>query len=220
MTAPLVRVHARSYSHLPRVFRWFSDHCVLRQLDLSDVGRIRRAAAAADYACGWMATPLDSDAAVQAHIVAAQADWSRGTRYAMAVLRKQTHEFVAAMELTALPGRGAWQLGGYVDPAFLATPIAREALRAPLELLQTTLEATHVTATCGPERTALHAALRAAGFTTVGASARDRDAGGVAPLQFSLDLMRETERLRGSPFEDLLARLPPAVAPRPALSLL
>jgi hypothetical protein len=64
MNTPDVRAQPRRYTQLPRYFRWFSDHCVLRQLDESDVARIAEAVSHPAFdRCGTAAGPR-SDAEI------------------------------------------------------------------------------------------------------------------------------------------------------------
>jgi RimJ/RimL family protein N-acetyltransferase len=159
----IVRSDARRYSQLPRFFRWFSDHCVLRQLDESDAARIAQAMARPGFErCSNGAAPRRADE-IAAFVRAAQADWLRGARYVMAVVRKQTHDFVGWVELRAAD-RGRWTLGWFVQPELAARPLAREVLLAAADLMFTALDAQALYADCPRGHVSVEQLLNDAGF--------------------------------------------------------
>lgn len=158
------RPQERKYAQLPRYFRWFSDHCVLRQLDESDVARIWKAVLHPAFARCWTSTIPRSEADVAALVRTAQSDWLRGTRYAMAVVRKQTHEFVGWVELSATSERGAWGMHWFIHPDFVGGPIAKELLTAAAELMFSALDVTKLYATCAQGHIRFEELLNDAGF--------------------------------------------------------
>ncbi|MFN3564887.1 MAG: GNAT family N-acetyltransferase [Burkholderiaceae bacterium] len=158
------RTQTRRYTQLPRYFRWFSDHCVLRQLDDSDAARILDAVLQpALEPCGTLAPPRTA-AEVARFVRSAQTDWQRGTRYAMALVRKQTHEFVGWVELRATADRATWVLDWFVHPRFAGCAIAGEALTAAADLMFSALDAQRLLANCPPRHTAFERLLNDAGF--------------------------------------------------------
>lgn len=164
MDRPDARTQTRRYTQLPRYFRWFSDHCVLRQLDDSDAARILDAALEpALEPCGTLVPPR-TGAEVARFVRSAQADWLHGARYAMALMRKQTHEFVGWIELRATAERGTWVLDWFVHPRFAASPIAGEALTAAADLMFSALDARRLLANCPPRHRAFEQMLNDAGF--------------------------------------------------------
>lgn len=164
MNGPDARTHTRRYTQLPRYFRWFSDHCVLRQLDDSDGARILEAVLhPAAGGCGTAAVPR-SAAEVAQLLRDARSDWQRGTRYAMALVRKQTHEFVGWIELRATAQRGAWMLDWFVHPHFADSGIASEALTAAADLMFSALEAQRLLAHCPRGHARFEGLLNDAGF--------------------------------------------------------
>ncbi|GAB4469705.1 MAG: hypothetical protein OHK0044_11900 [Burkholderiaceae bacterium] len=164
MNEPVTRAHARRYTQLPRYFRWFSDHCVLRQLGESDAARILEAAVHPAFdPCGTMPAPR-SAADVAQFVRSVQADWQSGTRYAMALMRKQTHEFVGWIELRATGERGAWTLDWFIHPRFAGTAIAGDAVTAAADLMFSALDAQRLLATCPPGHAGVERLLNGAGF--------------------------------------------------------
>lgn len=182
MNEPVARGHPRRYTQLPRYCRWFSEHCVLRQLDESDVARILEAALhPASDGCGTMAAPRSAADAAQ-FVRAAQTDWQRGARYTMALVRKQTHEFVGWVELRATAERGAWLLDWFVHPRFAGTAIAGEAVTAAADLMFSALDAQRLLASCPPGHAAVERALNDAGFIELApAGSVDRATGCARP---------------------------------------
>lgn len=182
MNRPNARAYTRRYTQLPRYFRWFSDHCVLRQLDDSDVARILDAVAhPANSRCGTMAAPHGQTEVAQ-FVRSAQADWQRGMRYAMALVRKQTHEFVGWIQLCALPERGAWMLDWFVHPRFAGSAIASEALTAAADLMFSALDAQRLLANCPRGDAGCERLLNEAGFIELApAGSVDRATGRARP---------------------------------------
>jgi RimJ/RimL family protein N-acetyltransferase len=139
--------NARRYAQLPRFFRWFSNQCVLRQLDDADVARITHAMSHPDFARCWGgAAPQNEDEVVE-FVRNAQAEWLRGTRYVMAVMRKQSHDFVGWVELRAVE-KGTWMLRWFVQPDFAGRDVAREMLLGAADLMFTALDAQKLYANC------------------------------------------------------------------------
>ncbi|HUL66420.1 MAG TPA: GNAT family N-acetyltransferase [Burkholderiaceae bacterium] len=139
--------NARRYSQLPRFFRWFSNQCVLRQLDDSDVARIVPALAHPDFVRCWGGAAPSTEAEVAEFVRNAAAEWQRGTRYVMAVMRKQSHDFVGWIELRAIE-KGAWMLRWFIHPDFAARDIAKEMLLAAADLMFSALDAQKLYANC------------------------------------------------------------------------
>jgi RimJ/RimL family protein N-acetyltransferase len=164
MNASDTRAQTRRYTQLPRYFRWFSAHCVLRQLDDSDVARIVDAVGQpAAEPCGTMPAPRSAAEAAQ-FVQAALADWQRGARYAMALMRKQTHEFVGWIELRTTAERGTWMLDWFVHPRFAGSAIAGDALTAAADLMFSALDAQRLLANCPRGNAASERLLNDAGF--------------------------------------------------------
>jgi RimJ/RimL family protein N-acetyltransferase len=138
---------ARRYTQLPRFFRWFSHHCVLRQLDDADIARIVRAMTHADFARCWGGAAPQTEAEVVDFVRQAQSEWLRGTRYVMAVVRKQSHDFVGWVELRSIE-KGSWMLRWFVQPDFARRELAREMLLAAADLMFTALDAQKLFANC------------------------------------------------------------------------
>jgi len=139
--------NARRYTQLPRFFRWFSNHCVLRQLDDADIARINAAMTHPDFARCWGGAAPQTEAEVAEFVRAAQTEWLRGTRYLMAVVRKQSHDFVGWVELRAIE-KGAWMLRWFVQPDFAERDVAKEMLLAAADLMFTALDAQKLYANC------------------------------------------------------------------------
>jgi RimJ/RimL family protein N-acetyltransferase len=155
--------YARRYSQLPRFFRWFSNHCVLRQLDDADVARITRAMAHPDFARCWGGAAPQSEAEVVDFLRAAQTEWLRGTRYLMAVVRKQSHDFIGWVDLRAVQ-KGAWMLRWFVQPEFAGRDLAKEMLLAAADLMFTALDAQKLYANCPRGHTLFERQLNGASF--------------------------------------------------------
>jgi RimJ/RimL family protein N-acetyltransferase len=183
MVSSHVNPAPRKYSQLPRFFRWFSDHCVLRQIDESDVARLVRAGSQNGASqCATVAMPQTHIEALEL-VQAAQSHWMRGTRYTLAVLRKQTHDFVGWIELTPVSSeRGAWMLDVFVHPQFAAAAIAIETITATADLMFSALSATRLYATCPRACTRVETLLNEAGFIElIPAGAVDQSSGKARP---------------------------------------
>lgn len=167
---PIATSVQRRYSQLPRYFRWFSDRCVLRQIDESDVARIWSAVTHPAFEQCWTVAIPNSSDDVAAFVKTAQLDWQRGTRYAMAVLRKQTHDFVGWLELRASSVPGAWTLDWFIHPRFVGDTVASEALAAGAELMFNTLEVRKLYARCAPGLPHFEQLLNDVGFIEVAAA--------------------------------------------------
>ncbi|HYS12788.1 MAG TPA: GNAT family N-acetyltransferase [Burkholderiaceae bacterium] len=138
---------ARRYTQLPRFFRWFSNHCVLRQLDDADIARINAVLTHPDFARCWGGAAPQTEAEVAEFVRTAQTEWLRGNRYLMAVVRKQSHDFVGWVELRAIE-KGAWMLRWFVQPDFAERDAANEMLLAAADLMFTALDAQKLYANC------------------------------------------------------------------------
>lgn len=139
--------NARRYAQLPRFFRWFSNQCVLRQLDDADVARITHAMSHPDFARCWGgAAPQNEDEVVE-FVRNAQTEWLRGTRYVMAVMRKQSHDFVGWVELRSVE-KGLWMLRWFVQPEFAERDLAKDMLLGAADLMFTALDAQKLYANC------------------------------------------------------------------------
>jgi len=137
----------RRYTQLPRFFRWFSNQCVLRQLDDSDIARITRAMAHPEFVRCWAGAAPQTETEVIDFARAAQSEWLRGTRYLMAVMRKQSHDFVGWVELRSIE-KGAWMVRWFVHPDFAGRDLAREMLAAAADLMFSALDAQKLYANC------------------------------------------------------------------------
>jgi RimJ/RimL family protein N-acetyltransferase len=182
----------RKYSQLPKLFRWFSEHCVLRAPEESDVMHIWNAVTHPQYTRCWTGPVPRILEDVAALVQRALGDWTRGTRYALAVQRKSTQEFVGWIELLAHASRkGAWLIHGFIHPRYIADPIAREALVAAAELMFNTLDAQALYAQSPAGNTVFEQLLNEAGFIEV-APAGSLDAVTQRPRAYSLfELGRE-----------------------------
>jgi RimJ/RimL family protein N-acetyltransferase len=138
---------ARRYSQLPRFFRWFSNNCVLRQLDESDITRIAQALPHPDFSRCWGGAAPQNEGEIVEFVRGAQTEWLRGARYVMAVMRKQSNDFVGWIELRAIE-KGAWLLRWFVQPDFAARDLAKEMLLAAADLMFTALDAQKLYANC------------------------------------------------------------------------
>ncbi|HTT10530.1 MAG TPA: GNAT family N-acetyltransferase [Burkholderiaceae bacterium] len=153
----------RRYTQLPRFFRWFSNHCVLRQLDDDDVARIVPALAHPDFARCWGGAAPRTEAEVAEFVRNATSEWQRGTRYLMAVVRKQSHDLVGWVELRAIE-KGAWMVRWFIQPHFAGRDIAREMLVAAADLMFTALDAQKLYANCPPGHLLFESLLNGASF--------------------------------------------------------
>ena len=166
MNEPRIAIESqRKYAQLPRGFRWFSDHCVLRQIDDADAMRIWQAVMHPSLAHCWTAQVPQSHQEVARFVRNAQVDWLRGTCYTMAVLRKQTQDFVGWVELRAHEAeRGAFTLDWFIHPKFVAAAVARGILAAVADLMFSALYTERLYANCAPRHALLRDLLEQAGF--------------------------------------------------------
>jgi RimJ/RimL family protein N-acetyltransferase len=158
---------ARRVVQLPRFFRWFSNQCVLRQVDVSDVPRIWKAVLYPEYESCWSSTMACSEREVADLVHAAQSDWQRGTRYMMAAHRKQTQEFVGWISARApqdATKHGVWSLEWFIHPEFITSSLTLEVLAAGTDLLMNVLDARVLRADCPAGHTHFEEVLQAAGY--------------------------------------------------------
>jgi RimJ/RimL family protein N-acetyltransferase len=154
----------RRGAQLPRFFRWFTEHCVLRQIDAADVPRIWSAVMHPAYERCWtVAIPHSADE-VAKMVAAAQIEWQRGTAYRIAVLRKQSQEFIGWVEVRATEKPGAWLLDWFIHPRHLLDPLAAEALAGAADLMFKALAAETLYANCPPAAAHFDGLLNEAGF--------------------------------------------------------
>jgi RimJ/RimL family protein N-acetyltransferase len=158
----------RRYSQLPKLFRWFSEHCVLRSPEESDVMHVWNAVTHPQYTHCWTGVVPRSLDDVTRIVHRALTEWNRGTRYALTVQRKNTQEFVGWIELTAHASKkGAWLLQWFLHPRFVADPIAQESVAAAVELMFNTLEAQTLYAQSPAAHVVFDQLLNDAGFIEV-----------------------------------------------------
>ena len=158
----------RKYSQLPKLFRWFSQHCVLRSPEESDVMHIWNAVTHPHYARCWTSTVPHSLDEVTQRVHRALSDWNRGTRYALGVHRKSTQEFVGWIELTAHPTqKGAWLMQWFLHPRYALDAIAQEAITATLDLMFSALDAQTLYARSPAGHTVFDTMLNNVGFIEV-----------------------------------------------------
>jgi RimJ/RimL family protein N-acetyltransferase len=209
---------------LPRVLRWFSSQCVLRQVDTADVARIWQAVLHPAYGRCWTAPIPNSEADVADFVRAAQADWARGTRYVLAVHRRQTQEFVGWIEARAhesVSHRGVWQLDWFIHPGFVTSSLALEALVAASDLMMNALGARVLSVDCPASHALFETVLRTAGFSQhVPAGSLDPASG--APRAQSLFAMTQRDWLaaRRTTAAEAPATLGGYTTPKLELSLL
>lgn len=159
---------ARKYSQLPKLFRWFSEHCVLRAPEESDVMHIWNAVSHPHFTHCWTSPAPRSLGDVATLVQRALTEWSRGTRYALAVQRKATQEFVGWIELTAHATRkGVWLVHWFIHPKYITAPIAHEAISAAAELMFSSLDAQSLYAQNPAGHTLFDQLLNDAGFIEV-----------------------------------------------------
>jgi len=187
----------RKGAPLPRVLRWFSSQCVLRPLDSADVARIWQAVLQPAYERCWTSTLPNSEAEIAEFVRAAQADWARGTRYVLAIQRKQTQAFVGWVEASAheaLTHRGVWRLDWFIQPGFIASSLALEALVSACDLLMNPVGARVLSVDCPAGHPLFETLLQTAGFAQhVPAGSLDPASG--APRRHSLWIMTQRDWL-------------------------
>jgi RimJ/RimL family protein N-acetyltransferase len=167
-TTPISAADARAYAQLPRYFRWFTEHCVLRQLDGTDVPRIWRAVVQPLFRECWGGQAPRSEREVKDLVRNALTHWLQGTAYTMAVVKRQTHELVGCVGMHSVgPTRTVWTIDWFIHPNFLATPIAVEAIMATGDLTFAALGAKKLYAGCPSGHEAFADMLNDAGFIEV-----------------------------------------------------
>ena len=158
----------RTCAQLPRYFRWFTAHCVLRQLDGADVPRIWRAVVQPPFTQCWSGEAPRSEREVKDLVRSALSDWMQGTAYSMAVVKRQTHELVGYVGMRSVgPTRTVWTIEWFIHPNFLGTPIAVEAIMATGDLTFAALGAQKLYAGCPVGHEAFDQMLNDAGFIEV-----------------------------------------------------
>jgi RimJ/RimL family protein N-acetyltransferase len=158
----------RVLAQLPRYFRWFTEHCVLRQLDGTDVPRIWRAVVQPLFRECWAGEAPRSEREIKDLVRKALTNWLQGTAYSMAVVKRQTHQFVGCVGMHSVgPTRTVWTIDWFIHPNFLATPIAVEAILATGDLTFAALGAQKVYAGCPSGHEAFAQMLNDAGFIEV-----------------------------------------------------
>jgi hypothetical protein len=214
----------RKGANLPRVLRWFSSQCVLRQVDAADVPRIWQAILQPAVERCWATALPNSEAEVATFVRDAQADWARGTRYVIAVHRKQTQDFVGWVEARAhesVTHRGVWQLQGFIHPGFVTSSLALEALVAASDLMMNAVGARVLSVDCPAGHALFETLLATAGFARhVPAGSLDPATG--APRSLSLYVMTQRDWLaaRGTTASAAPATLGGYTTPKLELSLL
>jgi len=155
----------RASAQLPRYFRWFTEHCVLRQLDGADAPRIWRAVVQPLFRQCWAGQAPRSEREIKDLVRHALTGWLQGTHYSMAVVKRQTHEFVGCVGMRSVgPTRTVWTIDWFIHPNFLGTPIAVEAIMATGDLTFAALGAQKVYAGCPAGHEAFAQMLNEAGF--------------------------------------------------------
>jgi RimJ/RimL family protein N-acetyltransferase len=167
-TSTLTSEDRRAYAQLPRYFRWFTEHCVLRQLDGADVPRIWRAVVQPAFKQCWSGTAPRTEHEVKDLVRSALSDWQQGTGYSMAVVKRQSHELVGSVGMHSVgPTRTVWTIDWFTHPNFLATPIAVEAIMATGDLTFAALGAQKLYAGCPAGHEVFEQMLNDAGFIEV-----------------------------------------------------
>jgi RimJ/RimL family protein N-acetyltransferase len=156
---------ARIYAQLPRYFRWFTEHCVLRPLDGADASRIWSAVIQPLFRECWAGSAPTSELQVKELVRAALAQWQQGCGYSMTVVKRQAHDFVGYVRMRAVgPSRSVWTIDWFIHPNFLNTPIAIEAIMATGDLAFAALGAQKLYAGCPARHQAFEQLLNDAGF--------------------------------------------------------
>ena len=155
----------RVTAQLPRYFRWLTERCVLRQLDGADVPRIWRAVVQPVFAQCWSDAAPRSEREVKEMARHGLADWVKGNGYSMAVVKRQSQEFVGCLGVDSTdPTRTIWNIRWFIHPNFLGTPIAVEAIMAIVDLTFAALDAHKLYAACPGSHDAFEQMLNDAGF--------------------------------------------------------
>lgn len=202
MTPDLI-ASARKGTPLPRFLRWFSNQCVLRQIDMADVPRIWKAVLHPAFAQCWTGPIPHSEAEITEMLRAAQTDWQKGTRYMLAVQRKQAQEFVGWIQLRAKGAqrglRGVWKLSWFVHPSYVNSSLAVDAFNAAADLAMQSLDARILCADCAPAQVHFSRLLRATGFAEhIPAGSMDPATGRPRPLTLFVLTERDWQARRGS----------------------
>jgi RimJ/RimL family protein N-acetyltransferase len=156
---------SRVVAQLPRYFRWFTEHCVLRQLDGADVPRIWRAVVQPLFTESWSSKAPASEREVKELVRAAMAGWMHGTSYSMAAVKRQSHEFVGFVGMHSVGDtRSVWTVDFFIHPNFLNSPTAIEAIMAASDLTFAALGAQKVYAGCPAGHECFEQLLYDAGF--------------------------------------------------------
>jgi RimJ/RimL family protein N-acetyltransferase len=156
---------ARIYAQLPRYFRWFTEHCVLRQLDGADVPRIWRSVVHPTFGECWSNKSPGSEREVKEMVRAAMSAWAHGTGYSMAAVKRHTHELVGFVGMQAVgETRSIWTVEFFVHPSFVGSPTAVEAIMAAGDLSFAVLGAQKVYAGCPAGHDRFEQLLYDAGF--------------------------------------------------------
>ncbi len=216
----------RVYAQLPRYFRWFTEHCVLRQLDGADVPRIWRAVVQPAFSECWSGVAPTSERGIKELVRGALAEWMQGSGYSMAVVKRQSHEFVGYVGMRSVGhSRSVWTVDWFTHPNFLDTPFAIEAIMATGDLTFAALGAQKLYAGCPAGHASFEQLLNDAGFIEViPAGSLDQDT--YTPRRSSLfEMRREDWKAIRREYSDhtgtpSLASLGTALANRPALELL
>jgi RimJ/RimL family protein N-acetyltransferase len=216
----------RVYAQLPRYFRWFTEHCVLRPLDGADVPRIWRAVVQPEFRQCWSGEAPRSEREVKELARRGTTEWLQGDGYSMAVVKRQSHEFVGYVRMRSVgPTRSVWIIDWFTHPNFLGSPLAAEAITAMGDLTFAALGAHKLYAGCPDRHEPFLELLNEAGFIEV-IPAGSLDQYTQQPRQSSLFEMRREDwkAIRrehtdhtGTPS---LVSLGTAVSQRPALQLL
>lgn len=215
---------ARKSAPLPRVLRWFSSQCVLRAVDNADAARIWAAVLHPAHERCWTGAVPNSEAEAAEFVRSAQADWARGSRYMLAVHRRQTQDFVGWVEARVHPNvahRGVWTLDWFVHPGFVTSSLALEALIAASDLMMNAVGARVLSVDCPADHSLFETLLPAAGFARhVPAGSLDPEA--KAPRTHSLFVLTQRDWLaaRGAAGSAAPATLGGYTTPKLELSLL
>ena len=225
-TTEAAPAETRIYGQLPRYFRWFTEHCVLRQLDGADVLRIWRSVVQPQFVECWAGAAPQSEREVKDLVRRALTDWLEGTGYSMAVVKRQSHEFVGYVGMRSVgPTRSVWTIDWFTHPNFMGTPLAVEAIMATGDLTFAALGAQKLYAGCPAGHEPFEQMLNDAGFIEV-VPAGSLDQYTQKPSASSLfEMRREDWKAIRREFSDQtgmpsLASLGTAQSQRPHLELL
>ena len=159
---------SRVVAQLPRYFRWFTEHCVLRQLDGAPDAQHIGAVVQPQFVECWAGTAPQSEREVKDLVRRALTDWLEGTGYSMAVVKRQSHEFVGYVGMHSVgPTRSVWTIDWFTHPNFMGTPLAVEAIMATGDLTFAALGAQKLYAGCPAGHEPFEQMLNDAGFIEV-----------------------------------------------------